>query len=934
MSTKFVVIDLETTGNTPKKGDKIIQFAAVVIEDGKITERFSSFLNPQKAIPIFIEELTGIHNEMVVNAPTFSEIASKVMELLEDAYFVAHNVLFDLSFLQEELIQAGYEGFYGPVLDTVEMARILYPCADGYKLSDLAELENLHHDRPHQADSDAAVTADLLLLLLNRLAALPLITLNQLLTLSGGLKCDLQLLLDEMLEKVDDPPQDDLGDTEIFMNFAIKKFTLPLINNGESTEYPYPENETEKLALVKRAFDFFEERKGQWKMMDAVYHAFYHERHALIEAGTGIGKSLSYLMPAAYFVKKAKQGPIVISTFTTQLQEQLLKQEVPKLAKMLPFKVHTVLLKGKSHYIDLEKFYHSLKDENDNYDTALTKMQILVWLTETETGDRDELNLSSGGLLYWEKIKSSRTILAKNQIWQERDYYLKAKREAEDADIIITNHALLLTDIKENYALLPSYNFAIIDEGHHFEKIAVQFFGASLDYLAIRLLIGKLGSVDHPQLINGLEVILNSIPAQRKMLISQEALYQLATDLNYEIDMFFQLLAAFAKKTIGLRNRHYRLKIKFSRCETNRETTAIVHSAERVAFLIKDLYAAISERLAWITKEKNQLTETEKTELEEIYQVLDELEELRNTFYNCFLKEIHDVNWIEIDTRSPQNVTTFMAQPVEVAHQLQEKFFATKKGVILTSASLAVNHSFDYIIGQLGLDPVTTDQQIISSPFDYQKQVQFFIPNDLPEINTVAMDEFVITLSEHIISIAEASKGRMMVLFTSYEMLKSTYDLIKESGFLNEYVLLAQGISSGSATRLLRNFKRYDKAILLGTSSFWEGVDIPGEDLSCLCIVRLPFSPPDEPLTEAKSKLILERGGNPFNEYALPEAVLRFKQGFGRLIRTNTDRGVIVVMDKRIVTTHYGSSFLNSIPPVTVKKGPISDLVTIIRSWV
>ncbi|MDR6122604.1 DNA polymerase III epsilon subunit family exonuclease [Bacillus sp. SLBN-46] len=178
MLNKFVVIDLETTGNLPKKGDKIIQFAAVVIENGTITEQFSSLINPQKAIPAFIEELTGINDEMVKGAPLFSEITEKIQSLLEEAYFVAHNVLFDLSFLQEELIQAGHEGFYGPVLDTVEMARILYPTADGYKLSDLAEKENLRHDRPHQADSDAQVTAELFLILLNRLTALPSLTLR------------------------------------------------------------------------------------------------------------------------------------------------------------------------------------------------------------------------------------------------------------------------------------------------------------------------------------------------------------------------------------------------------------------------------------------------------------------------------------------------------------------------------------------------------------------------------------------------------------------------------------------------------------------------------------------------------------------------------------------------------------------------------------
>lgn len=935
MFNKFVVIDLETTGNIPKKGDKIIQFAAVVIENGVITEQFSSLINPQKSIPVFIEELTGISDEMVKNAPVFSEIAAKVTSLLEDAYFVAHNVLFDLSFLQEELIQAGYEGFFGPVLDTVEMARILYPAADGYKLSDLAEQENLNHDRPHQADSDAEVTAELLLIFLDRLLLLPTITLKQLLPLAGGLKSDLQQLLDELLEELNDRPEGIPGNIEIYKNLALKKPFRKTDDGAVKTDFSYPENVTDKISILKNGFEMFEERTGQFQMMDAVYHAFKYERHSFIEAGTGVGKSLGYLLPAAYFSLQ-HTGPIVVSTFTIQLQEQLLKKEIPLLTKLLPFKFNAVLLKGRAHYISLEKFHQTLLDENDNYDTTLTKMQILIWLTETETGDKDELNLSSGGLLFWEKVKSGPAVFSKGQDWQERDFYLKAKKEAEAADIIITNHSLLLSDLKEKGSILPEYHYVILDEGHHFERTATQVFGASLDYLSIRLLLGKFGLFDAQQLFSEMEGIISATSKQRQQEVSFHVfeLNQFILDLTYEVDEFFKLIVLFAKKKLGAAHRFYRTKVRFSRSDDGREENALFISAERLAFLVKDVQIAINERLAWIMKENKLLTKTQENTLEEIHLFLNELEELRNTVMDCFINGTNDVKWIEIDMRSPQNVTTFIAQPATVADKLQELFFSAKKSVVVTSASLTVNHSFDYILKELGLDPVSTNKWMIASPFDYKRQVKLLIPEDLPEINAVALDEFVIALTEHIISIAEAAKGRMLILFTAYDMLKKTYELIKESGFLHDYVLMAQGISSGSPTRLTRNFKRYDKAILLGTSSFWEGVDIPGEDLSCLCIVRLPFSPPDEPLTEAKSKLILERGGNPFSEYSLPEAVLRFKQGFGRLIRTETDKGIVVVFDKRLISAKYGNCFLESIPPVAVKKGTINELVKMIRSWV
>ncbi len=934
MLNKFVVVDLETTGNNPKKGDKIIQFAAVVIEDGKITESFSSLINPERPIPAFIEELTGLEDEMVKDAPLFEEIAPRVNALLEGAYFVAHNVLFDLSFLQEELIQAGFEGFYGSVLDTVEMARIIFPTADGYKLSDLAVREDLKHDRPHQADSDAQVTAELFLILVSRLSQLPLLTLQQLSQLSGGLKSDLQLLIDEIILEID-PSSEYWNETlEISNNLAIKKLQDHSISSNREyqDDYQYPSSDEEKIGMVKKGFSFFEKRIGQFQMMDGVYQAFDMGRHTLIEAGTGVGKSLGYLLPAAYFAKQKGQ-PVVISTHTIQLQEQIIHNEIPILAKVLPFDVKSVLLKGRNHYISLEKFALSLLEENDNYDTTLTKMQILVWLTETSTGDRDELNLSSGGNIFWNKVKNEQTNFAINKQWQEKDFYLRAKNEAQNADIIITNHSLLLSNLQKKISFLPNYEYAIIDEGHHFEKVASQYFGRSLDYLTTRLLLSQFGQFEQRLLFYDLELIVDQLRGNKGDIAQTVKINQLTADLLYEMDEFFKLTAQLAKSNSPEKRGLNRAKVRFGRDIGEKEKIALVHSAERFAFLLKDFQEAITARLEIIKNNIDFLSSKQKGKLEEVISFRNEVEELRITIQDCFIKDSNDVKWIEIDFRSQQNVTTFYAQPAFVATALKEKFFSSKKGVVLTSATLTVNNSFDYMMKEIGLSLDTTLTISIPSPFDYKNQVQLLIPEDLPEVHATSLDDYVIAITEHIITVAEATKGRMLILFTAHDMLKKTYELIKESGFLDDFAMIAQGITSGSRSRLTRNFQRYDKAILLGTSSFWEGVDIPGEDLSCLIIVRLPFSPPDEPLTEAKCQVIKQQGGNAFTEYSLPEAILRFKQGFGRLIRTETDKGIMMVFDKRIITTKYGKAFLKSIPSVPMKKGNINELTEIIYKW-
>lgn len=546
MGNKYVVVDLETTGNAPKKGDKIIQFAAVVIENGKITEEYSSLVNPEQSIPPFIEELTGLSDEMVENAPLFSEIAPKVLTLLEGAYFVAHNVLFDLSFLQEELIEAGYNGFYGPVLDTVEMARILFPTADSFKLSDLALREGLNHERPHQADSDAYVTAELLLILLNKLKNLPHNTIDLLHKLSGGLKSDLDILLDEFIA-VNESRIGYLDDgIEVHRGIALKKEMKPRELAGSEFQ-GFPFSEEEKQEMFIKAFPSFEKRDGQFIMMDSVYGAFKNKRHALIEAGTGVGKSLAYLVPSAVYAKESGRT-VIISTYTTQLQEQLLRKDVPLLQKMLPFPLKAVLLKGRSHYISLAKFAQTLRDDEDNYDTTLSKMQILVWLLETDTGDIDELNLSSGGMIYWSRIKNDETAFLQDKSWISRDFYLRARKDAQKADIIITNHSLLLTDLTADNVILPEFSHVVIDEGHHFVKASGKHFGNKLDYLSVRLMLGQIGLFEQKQLYYKLEKLVEEKAAAPDDVMHSFEINQTIADIIHEMDELFRVIAIYAKK--------------------------------------------------------------------------------------------------------------------------------------------------------------------------------------------------------------------------------------------------------------------------------------------------------------------------------------------------------------------------------------------------
>lgn len=924
MSNKFVVVDLETNGNSPRKGDRIIQFAAVVIENGKIVEEYSSLLNPLQPISPFIEELTGITDEMVESAPIFEEIADKIVSLLEDAYFVAHNVLFDLSFLNEELEQTGVRQFYGPILDTVELARILYPTADSYKLTDLAAQEGIVHSRPHQADSDAYVTAELLLLLLEKLHALPQVTTKQLEFLSSSLKSDLDIYIEGIMQEKQSKVEYIPDKWEVYRGLTIKRLPNNIgANQGKDSSVSFNVEIMEKQ--MKETLSFYQRREGQLEMMNAVHQAFSDEMHGLIEAGTGVGKSLGYLVPAAYFsIENKKQ--VIISTFTTQLQEQLFHKDLPLLKSILPFPISYTLLKGRNHYISLDKFEVSLKEQEDNYDIVLTKMQILIWLTETETGDKDELNLTSGGVNYWEKIKNDGNFsLPISKEWAHKDFYRRTRNAAQKANMIITNHALLVKDLTAEQHLLPLYEYVIIDEGHHFEKTATKHFGFRFSYIAVRLCINAIGTTDQKQLMYHLEnMIGDSNPAQKLEF------NQFIVALHVELDELFRAVLRYVKKN-NLPRRDSKGSYRLKNQGTG-DWNTVKSVAERIIFLWKDGREVLLERVSRIKEQDKKFTSSQMLVVERIESILNDWQRYINHLREMFLREGNSIAWLEADGKNYPNNAVLYTQPSSVAETLQNIFFNKKKSVVFTSATITVNNSFEYYVKVLGLGKKRLEVQI-DSPFDYDQQVQLLIPTDVPEVNTVSLNEYVSTIGEQIIKIAQATKGRMLILFTANDMLKKTYEYMKESGCLEEYAILAQGITNGSRMRLTRNFQRYDKAILLGTNSFWEGIDIPGEDLTCLIIVRLPFSSPEDPLTEAKNEEIKNNGGNPFLENSLPEAVLRFKQGFGRLIRTEEDKGFIIVFDRRIVTTSYGETFLQSIPAVPIKQQNSEEMVKFIEKW-
>lgn len=894
---KFVVVDLETTGNAPQKGDRMIQIGIVIIENEQIVERFSRFINPECEIPLFIQQLTQIDEQMVKTAPVFAEIAEEIAEKLTGAYFVAHNVSFDWPFLQAELQAAGISLSPPPMIDTVEMARILFPTVESYKLSDLAQMLAIHHENPHQADSDAEVTAKLWLRLLQKLQSLPLATLQQLKRLSRDWKSDMYAILDAIIAKKMAAPNDE--GYVYYRGIAIKKRTEPSKKQSDAS-YSFAEWAAEKPPLP---FPQYEHRDGQWEMMNIVYEAFDTSQHAIIEAGTGIGKSLAYFIPSLYLAKK-QEKPVVISTYTLQLQKQLIERDVPLLRQIVPFPFRVALLKGKRNYLSLDKFLSFLQEPNKTYDAVLTKGQVLVWLTETETGDVDELQLSSGGQLLWPLLH-----LDEQKEVGEHDFFRLACERASDADVVITNHAFLLQDITANTSLLPSYDHLIVDEAHHLEETASRYFGRHVEYVALRLLLTRIGTGDEEgslfQLKKRLDQEVWSIQARLR-------------DLQLECDEWFRLVRRYVLTKQPNANVP-RLRYRFDpEKEYGRSWEAMKELLWRIADQTKKLADEVDE----VKRSAPTLASLSFfSDIDELVMTVETLREVMETTDPLV------VRWMEVETKGAANATAIYSQPIDVESFFAEELFAKKKSVVLTSATLSMNGSFSYVISRLGLEDFYPICRTIPSPFPYAEQVKVMVPRDLPSVSAVSLEAYAEAVASHVLTIAKHLNRKILVLFTSYELLKMTAAIVKERNDDETFVLLAQGGQGGSAAKLTKAFQQFEKAMLFGTSSFWEGIDLPGEALSVVVIVRLPFAPPDDPVMEAKSDYIRAKGGNPFYDLSLPQAVIRFKQGFGRLIRTKDDRGVLFVFDRRLITASYGRYFLASLPDVPVYDEPLEQLL-------
>jgi ATP-dependent DNA helicase DinG len=696
----------------------------------------------------------------------------------------------------------------------------------------------------------------------------------------------------------------------------------------------------------------YEERPEQLRMAFAVTEAFNNDGLATIEAGTGTGKSLAYLIPAILWSLRNEE-PIVISTNTINLQEQLIRHDLPMLRQVMPDEFQAVLVKGRSNYLCRRRLEIAYREPDLFSRENLSEIEeIRAWATSTKGGSKDELNVTIPANVWGEVCCEMDQCPRTRCPYYSRCFFHKARRRAAHADLLIVNHSLLLSDLAvrlqtENYsaaAVLPPYNRIIIDEAHHLEEAATRNFSIRISHFSFARILNRLS---HPrkqerghlprllsaiakELPDSASVLYDSLYSQIETIIA--ACRQLRDQAHQQFTGQCDKLTATADNGQDRQNGSDNFCWHITATEGKSPRWVQLHTvmlplvqesidlAKKIAQLSKQCGKLLPEKLA----------DSLKTQLNDILGLSDRLAGLGCDLNSFLSLDEQACSWAEtsvtssIKQRRRQNILWLNNAPISIASTLKQALYDRFRSVIMTSATLATNHSFNFFNQRSGLElcsPQRRAELQLESPFDFAHQALIAIPTDIPEPNHAAYAEMLLKQIE---VAAKAAQGRTFVLFTAYTLLRKIYTQLDAPLNAQGFHCMHQGQTSRHL--LLEQFKQGGGNILLGTDSFWEGVDVPGRALELVIITRLPFRVPTEPLQIARCAAIEQQGGNAFTKYTVPQAIIRLKQGFGRLIRHRNDRGVVLILDQRVVSKNYGKVFLNSLPPARRITAPAQQI--------
>lgn len=895
----FVAFDLETTGLSARS-DRIIEIGAVKFDEHGVLDTFSTLADPGMPVPLIVQRLTGLRDADLAGQPSPEEAVAQLALFCEGHLVVGHGISFDLAFCGEILPEVFS---HRPAIDTSELARVFLPMAPSHSLESLSRALELMHDSPHRALSDAEATRLLLFRLL------------------------------EIVQEFEPSLQQQVRDLCLRTGWVGGEFIASHLGGKSAESLPARHEPNQALpqvtqrtepaqldpawvadafgatGLLARADPDFELREEQQQMAVAVTQAFNRGQELLVEAGTGVGKSLAYLLPAREWAARRSER-VVISTHTITLQEQLLAKDLPALAAARPLPVGAAVLKGRGNYLSLRRLERWLRAEpaagrRADLDELKFKVRAVVWANQSETGDRTELRLAGRDSEFWEMVGSNvdDCLGPACHNWRDRRCFMaKARLAAREADVVVVNHALLLAGADSGGSVVPEFHRLIVDEAHHLEEAATQAQGKRLALGAILAVMDRL-----PDL--GVEFTAS-------MKATRQAALGAFGDLRALVAAEPGRGKGQAHLVIGAR---LASEAGWPRCA--KSMAKMVRTLDALATRLRTAGESGSAQGALWPQPDN--ADRECLVAADALQGMSRLAAIALAEASALDAggSSGQVVWVEVERGDRAVLRT---APIEVSGALREHLFGHCETVILTSATLAVAGSFEYVRDRLGLEGA--EELVLASPFDYLHQSLCCLPSGMPGNDDPGHAAAVAQL---VADIAEELGGRTMVLFTGYAALREVHSKLRSYLGGRGIVVLGQGLD-GTRNQVLRNFRSQGRSVLLGTNSFWEGIDLPGDALQCVVIDKLPFPVPTDPIFQARA-----RGrADSFAQLSLPEAVLRLKQGFGRLVRGHGDRGAVVICDPRILGRRYGESFVKALPETTFIYDPVEDVPATVGAFV
>lgn len=909
MTRTFICLDLETTSRVPEENE-IIEIGIVKLQNQQIIDQRDWCIKPKLSIPKFIFNLTGLSKEDFEKAPRLEDVAQEIIDYIGNDTLVAHNADFDIPQLNRSLKRIGFPEFRNPVLDTKELALIIYPHIKSQKQGALCKQLGIPQDQHHRALDDAIGLAKLMALIENDRLRLKAPLIDAIDRLIGSSRPTLAAYLCEGREEKDE----------------ISNFKSYLYSHQQKHQYYEPFKSTVNRASIENAYQRLEENKDYKRrtQQETLSHYIWDQlekgEHGVIEAGTGIGKTIAYLIPA--ICKSIQdQAPCIISTKTKLLQTQLYDKDAAAVSALFDEPIKITVLKGKENYCDvrqIEQLIPLIISQNKGEQNLLW-CAYFNWLLNTKTGDLNELHPS----LYEAFYHTTRYRYdSPQQVPDNTCFYKFAKQEARASHVIITNHALSLTDLENQTQSLPKPSSIIIDEAHTLESVATSTFTITLNKNRIQDLVNRIKTNQHNSFLRALE---------KSILSLDQATTRLIEDIRTSSNAIENTFKLWMESLFYLHDPEEK--------RSGRKTQVIINDD----LICTQQWRGVIEHMEQFLSQTHllmaQFKQLKKTILEEdtpptsllhhIESILEDIDELEQNGRYILSGDPEMISWIEMIERKHTQIVSIHTAPISCNQRLARTLFNQSAPCICLSATLQIKQSFDFFLDQVGLSlsQRPTGTLAIDTEFNLKEQCQVYVLNNGNDtLNTH-------DLSDMISRIARGFQGKSLALFTAFETLLDCKRKVQRQ-LHNPYIeVIAQSPDSQSNSLITKFRSGHFPSILMGVDSFWEGMDIKGPDLSCVIITKLPFHVPTDPIHASRSAKIESEQGNAFKHYSLPLAILKFKQGIGRLLRSHEDRGTIFILDPRLSSKPYGKLFLRELQAYNVQIDNFDALLDSSLSW-